>query len=497
MLDELKPDSLIIAANGETFRVSKTLAAAFQPGDLVIPNPQHGLLHLSSTERQIVDQTVTQSVAAFVAMQQVTDDQITDFFHAFSAALKNDKIWESIQTINEHDVATATERGRSTTRLQVSDVMRTDMINGLREWAESEPSRNSVIETIDNDQFQIQLRTAALGVVGFVFEGRPNVLADACGVLRGGNTAIFRIGSDALPTARAMMELALRPALVKSGLPTEAITLVDSSAHAAGWALFLDSRLALAVARGSGDSVELLGSLARSVGTPVSLHGTGGAWMIIGDSATPEIVKHCAVKSLDRKVCNTLNTCCIVASKAVELVPVLLDGLNEAAAKLKQDYRLHVVEGSEEFIPGEAFTRKVQISRADGQQEEIQATTLALADIGQEWEWENSPEMTLIIVKNLQEAIELFNTHSPRLVASLISNDELEHQHFYETIDAPFIGDDHTRWVDGQRALNKPELGLSNWDNGRLLGRHAILTGDSVYTVRVRYIEAGKGLSPT
>ena len=409
MLDELKPDSLIIAANGETFRVSKTLAAAFQPGDLVIPNPQHGLLHLSSTERQIVDQTVTLSVAAFAAMQQVTDNQITDFFHAFSAALKNDKIWESIQTINEHDVATATERGRSTTRLQVSDVMRTDMINGLREWAESEPSRNSVIETIDNDQFQIQLRTAALGVVGFVFEGRPNVLADACGVLRGGNTAIFRIGSDALPTARAMMELALRPALVKSGLPTEAITLVDSSAHAAGWALFLDSRLALAVARGSGDSVELLGSLARSVGTPVSLHGTGGAWMIIGDSATPEIVKHCAVKSLDRKVCNTLNTCCIVASKAVELVPVLLDGLNEAAAKLKQDYRLHVVEGSEEFIPGEAFTRKVQISRADGQQEEIQATTLALADIGQEWEWENSPEMTLIIVKNLQEAIELFN----------------------------------------------------------------------------------------
>ena len=497
MLDELKPDSLIIAANGETFRVSKTLAAAFQPGDLVIPNPQHGLLHLSNTERQIVDRTVTQSVAAFAAMQQVTDDQITDFFRAFSAALKNDKIWASIQTINEHDVATATERGRSTTRLQVSDVMRTDMIDGLREWAESEPSRNSVIETIDNDQFQIQLRTAALGVVGFVFEGRPNVLADACGVLRGGNTAIFRIGSDALQTARAMMELALRPALVQSGLPTEAIALVDSSAHAAGWALFLDSRLALAVARGSGDSVELLGSLARSVGTPVSLHGTGGAWMIIGDSATPEIVKHCAAKSLDRKVCNTLNTCCIVASKAVELVPVLLDGLNEAAAKLKQDYRLHVVEGSEEFIPGEAFTRKVQISRADGQQEEIQATTLALADIGQEWEWENSPEMTLIIVKNLQEAIELFNTHSPRLVASLISNDEHEHQHFYETIDAPFIGDDHTRWVDGQRALNKPELGLSNWDNGRLLGRHAILTGDSVYTVRVRYIEAGKGLSPT
>tara|TARA_B100000809_G_scaffold82813_2_gene81177 strand:- start:6734 stop:8227 length:1494 start_codon:yes stop_codon:yes gene_type:complete len=497
MLDELEPDSLIVGANGETFRVSKALAEAFQPGDLVIPIPQQGLLHLSNTERQIVDQAVTQSVAAFTTMQQVTDDQVTDFFHAFRAALKNDKVWESIQTINEHDVTMAKERGRSTTRLQVSETMRTNMIDGLREWAESEPSRNSVVETVDHDQFQIQLRTAALGVVGFVFEGRPNVLADACGVLRGGNTAIFRIGSDALQTARGMMDLALRPALIQAGLPTDAITLIDSSAHAAGWALFLDSRLALAVARGSGDSVELLGSLARSVGTPVSLHGTGGAWMIVGDTAMPEILKQGAIKSLDRKVCNTLNTCCIVASRAVELVPVLLDGLNEAAAKLEQEYRLHVVEGSEDFIPEEAFARKVAINRADGQHEEFQASILPAADIGREWEWENSPEITLIVVKDLQEAIQLFNAHSPRLVASLISNDEQEHQHFYKTVDAPFISDGHTRWVDGQRALNKPELGLSNWANGRLFGRHAILTGDSVYTVRVRYVEASNGLSPT
>ncbi|MFP6795696.1 MAG: aldehyde dehydrogenase family protein [Pseudomonadales bacterium] len=490
MLDELETDSLIVATNGETFRVSKALAEAFRPGDLVVPSRQQGLLHLSNTERQIVDLAVSQCVTAFTSMHQVTDDQVTDFFNAFQDALRDDKVWGSIQTINEHDVAIAKERGRSTTRLQISDSMRTNMIDGLREWAESDPSRNSIVETIDHDQFQIQLQTAALGVVGFVFEGRPNVLADACGVLRGGNTAIFRIGSDALATARAIMDLALRPALIQAGLPVEAITLVDSPAHAAGWALFLDPRLALAVARGSGDSVELLGSLARSVGTPVSLHGTGGAWMIVGDTAIPELFKHCAVRSLDRKVCNTLNTCCIVASRAEEFVPVLLNGLNEAAAKLGQQYRVHVAEGSQAFIPTEAFTRKVTVNRADGQQGEFQASILPLADIGREWEWEYSPEITLVVVKNVNEAIQLFNAYSPRLVASLISNDENEHQHFYETVDAPFIGDGHTRWVDGQWALNKPELGLSNWANGRLFGRHAILTGDSVYTVRVRYVEA-------
>ena len=497
MLNELEPDSLIVTASGEAFRVSKALAEAFQPGDLVIPNSQQGLLHVTNEEQQIVDTAVTQSLVAFTTMQQVTDDQVTDFFNAFCDALTSEKIWTSIQRINEKDVAMANARGRSTTRLEVSETMRTSMIDGLREWAETDPSRNSIVETIHHDRFQIQLETSALGVVGFVFEGRPNVLADACGVLRGGNTAIFRIGSDALQTARAMMELALRPSLLRSGLPEEAIVLVDSSAHAAGWALFLDSRLALAVARGSGESVELLGSLARSVGTPVSLHGTGGAWMMVADTADSEILRQSVVASLDRKVCNTLNTCCIVASRAKELVPVLLDSLNKAAANLGQEYRIHVTEGSEAFVSEGSFNHKVTIQRADGQHEEFQASTLPVVDIGREWEWETSPEITLIVVQSLEEAIDLFNAHSPRLVASLISNDEQEHQHFYERVDAPFIGDNHTRWVDGQRALNKPELGLSNWANGRLFGRHAILTGDSVYTVRTRYIDASNGRSRT
>ena len=51
--------------------------------------------------------------------------------------------------------------------------------------------------------------------------------------------------------------------------------------------------------------------------------------------------------------------------------------------------------------------------------------------------------------------------------------------------DAPFVGDAFTRWVDGQYALGAPELGLSNWEGGRLLGRAGVLSGDSVHTVRL------------
>ena len=71
-------------------------------------------------------------------------------------------------------------------------------------------------------------------------------------------------------------------------------------------------------------------------------------------------------------------------------------------------------------------------------------------------------------------------------MASLITEDEAEAERFWQRINAPFVGDGHTRWVDGQKALNTPELGLSNWQNGRLFGRGGVLSGDSVYTVRTR-----------
>ena len=87
----------------------------------------------------------------------------------------------------------------------------------------------------------------------------------------------------------------------------------------------------------------------------------------------------------------------------------------------------------------------------------------------------------------MQEAVSLFNALSPRLVGTLVSSDAEEQEHFFATLDAPFAGDGFTRWVDGQFALNKPELGLSNWEHGRLFGRSGVLTGDSVYTVRMRY----------
>ena len=89
-----------------------------------------------------------------------------------------------------------------------------------------------------------------------------------------------------------------------------AVQLVESAAHSAGHALFSDRRLALAVARGSGAAVAQLGAVASQAGIPVSLHGTGGAWIMAGESCDADALAAAVVHSLDRKVCNTLN--CLV-----------------------------------------------------------------------------------------------------------------------------------------------------------------------------------------
>jgi glutamate-5-semialdehyde dehydrogenase len=114
--------------------------------------------------------------------------------------------------------------------------------------------------------------------------------------------------------------------------------------------------------------------------------------------------------------------------------------------------------------------------------------------LGIEWEWEGSPEITLTLVESVDEAVELFNSHSPRFVASLISDDGGEQERFWATVDAPFVGDGFTRWVDGQYAFDKPELGLSNWQLGRLFARGGVLSGDSVFTVRARARQSDPGV---
>ena len=456
-LTHLVEGQVLVYGGDKATVVPGELAATFTAGDrLVIVQDTGDLLHIPRAEYELVSAAVTEAADAFVALADCTDDQITQFFQRFADAVEDDAAFTAVLDANRIDVEKAAAKDRSTTRLILSPAMRADMASGLRSWGASSTRREQLLSTIDHEKWSVSSWRAPLGVVGFVFEGRPNVFADATGVLRTGNTAVFRIGSDALGTAQAIMRCCVAPALAAAGLPAGAVRLVESAAHAAGWALFTDARLGLAIARGSGAAVAQLGAVARQHGVPVSLHGTGGAWIVVSEHADAAILAETVEHSLDRKVCNTMNVCCIPRSRSAELAAVVADAAQRAADRRGTEAVMHAIDGDDR------------------------------GQLSHEWEWDESPEYWVVEVDSLAEAVDLFNAYSPRFSASLISGDPDEQEWFYAAVDAPFVGNGFTRWVDGQFALEQPELGLSNWQAGRLFARGGVLSGDSVYTVRLR-----------
>jgi len=479
----------VIPFGGDRFTtVPAGLAEAFRPGDqLHVVQTTGALLHVPAAVRDAVAQQVDAAVAAFERLRTAGPGPVRDFYVAFADALADDGVWARVAEANAADVARAEGLGRSTTRLRVSDRMREDMVEGLRGWAAhlDGSAGPQVVSRVEHDDWAVETVTAPLGVIAFVFEGRPNVFADAAGVLATGNTAVLRIGGDALATAAAIQEHALQPALRSSGLPDGAVCLVPVRERSAGWALFSDPRLALAVVRGSGSAVTELSSVARQSGIPVSSHGTGGAWLVADRTADAGRLAGVVRNSLDRKVCNTLNVAVVVRERAAELVPVVLAAADEAAATRGGLARVHVVKGSESWMPDDDLAREIEVRRAEGTVTEPRATLLDADELGTEWEWEETPELSLVVVDDLDEAVLLFNAHSPQFVASLVAEDASAYAHFRDAVNAPFVGDGFTRWADGQYALHQPELGLSNWQHGRLLGRAGILTGADLTTRRI------------
>src|SRR5579863_5263797 len=219
-LTHLTPGMPVVFGGDRVTHVPDELAAAFKPGDrLIVVQESGALLHVPANVHELAASAVGQALEAFEQLRAIEPDCVTAFFDHFARRLESDEVWEAIAAANAADVEAARRRGRSTTRLVASAQMRSDMVAGLRHWRDAPPSPERVVGRTQHAGWSVDEVTAPLGVVGFVFEGRPNVFADAAGVIRSGNTAVFRIGGDALGTARAIAEQALKPSLYDAGLP--------------------------------------------------------------------------------------------------------------------------------------------------------------------------------------------------------------------------------------------------------------------------------------
>ena len=126
-----------------------------------------------------------------------------------------------------------------------------------------------------------------VGVIGAVFEARPNVTIDvASQVLKARSAAVLRTGAAALGSATALVELVIAPSLRENGVPAEAVQLVPTPGHAGADALVgLPDLVPLVVVRGSGEVTRRLSALGAAAGTRVLAHADGGGVLYLDASA--------------------------------------------------------------------------------------------------------------------------------------------------------------------------------------------------------------------
>ncbi|MGI5127716.1 aldehyde dehydrogenase family protein [Pseudonocardia sp. CA-107938] len=220
---------------------------------------------------------------------------------------------DRVLAANAADVATAEANGMAPgllDRLRLGPERLADIAHQLEVLADTpEPPAQREVRTLPTGE-RVFERRVPVGVIGAVFEARPNVTVDvASQVLKARSAAVLRTGAAALGSARALVEEVIAPALDAHGVPSAAVQLVPVPGHAGADALVgLPDLVPLVVVRGSGEVTRRLSALGAAAGTRVLAHADGGGVLYLDASAAEAEVTRLVTEGTDRLgVCNRLN----------------------------------------------------------------------------------------------------------------------------------------------------------------------------------------------
>lgn len=251
-----------------------------------------------------------------------------------AAALLRERT-DDLLAANAADVEAAEQGGMASgllDRLRLSPERLADMADQLDVLAATpEPPSQRAVRTLPTGE-RVFERRVPVGVIGAVFEARPNVTVDvASQVLKARSAAVLRTGSAALGSARALVDLVIAPALERHGIPAGAVQLVPTPGHAGAEALVgLPDLVPLVVVRGSGEVTRRLSTLGAAAGTRVLAHADGGGVLYLDASADETTVEQLVHDSTDRLgVCNRLNLLLIDRPAHDRLWPVAERALRE------------------------------------------------------------------------------------------------------------------------------------------------------------------------
>ena len=274
--------------------------------------------------------------AAATLLQQPTAEKNAALL-AMAEALSDHR--DDLKTANAQDMAKAQANNLDAAmldRLQIDNDKIDAMIVGVKQIIEL-PDPVGTISDMNYlpSGIQVGKMRMPLGVVGIIYESRPNVTIDAASLcLKSGNCAILRGGSEALHTNQAIAKCVLI-GLRKAGLPEHAIQIVSTTdREVVGQLITLTDYVDVIVPRGGKSLIE---RISRDAKIPVIKHLDGNCHVYIDDQADAKKAIAIAFNAKTRRygVCNAMETLLIAASRAEEILPTIVQQLSEKQVELR------------------------------------------------------------------------------------------------------------------------------------------------------------------
>ncbi|HKA14428.1 MAG TPA: glutamate-5-semialdehyde dehydrogenase [Myxococcota bacterium] len=344
---------------------------------------------------------------------------------------------DRIRAANARDVAEARELGVEAAlanRLELSDAKWRDMIAGLRQVAALPDPVGRVEQTsVRPNGLEVGRMRIPLGVIGMIYESRPNVTVDAAALcVKAGNAVILRGGSEALRSNLALAE-ELRAAARDGGMPEDAVAVIpNSDREAIDHLLREDALVDLIIPRGGPGLIRRVAEISR---IPVIKHDAGVCHVFVDASANEEMVRRIALDSKLRQmaVCNGLETLLVHAGAAARVLPGLLKALHEAGVEIRGDARTR-----------ELFGDAVPASEADWSEEYL------------------APILAVRVVDDLDAAIAHVRRYGSAHTDVIVTDSYASSQAWLRRVNSSTVGVNcSTAFADGFRLGLGAEIGIS------------------------------------
>lgn len=365
----------------------------------------------------------------------LSDTQKSHALRAIAAAI--DDASDRIVAANADDLDRGRESGLSTgllDRLRLDGARVAALAAAVRDIAAlPDPVGRILDERTLANGVQLQKISVPFGVVGSIYEARPNVTVDIAALaLRAGNAVVLRGGTAALSTNAALVAV-MRDALAGCGIDPEAIQTVDDFGRDGAHALMQARGLVdVLVPRGS---AELIETVVTQSSVPVIETGAGVVHIVLDSSAPVEWAQQIVVNAKAQRpsVCNSVETVLVMRDAAERLIPPVAAAVHDAGVTIHGDDAVRAL------VAG------------------------AVAATDADWSTEHmSLDLSMRVVDDLDEALAHIRRYSTHHTESIITTDDARAERFLAEVDSAVVmANTSTRFTDGGEFGFGAEVGIS------------------------------------